>query len=110
MRGRAGCRASRSPDAEHFQMKHLFQRQRLLEDRIDIVVAAAVLVATITAAATLRHTPLFIVLAIIGAFWVRWNYVRVRRDQNSLEAEIAAGSRFGTAPDHSGQRRIGTPH
>jgi hypothetical protein len=91
-------------------MKNRFQRQRLIEDRVDIVVAGALLAALFLGLLLLPKAVFWYWMIPLGLFWVRWNYVRVRRDQRSLDAEIAADGWSSAAPDNGSQCRIGPPH
>lgn len=86
-----------------------YRRQRLIEDRWDIIVAAVVLILMFSGLLTLPRWIAFGWLALLGLFWVRWNYVRVRRDERSLRAELAAHGGHAATGGDGGESRIGLP-
>lgn len=87
-----------------------FRRQRLIDDRSDIVAAIFVLLLVFGGIAIIPRQWLATWLIVLNIAWFRLNYVRARRYARSLEAEAAADRRFRAAGGNRSQGRIGLPN
>jgi hypothetical protein len=67
-----------------------FRRQRLIEDRYDVILSVIFLALMFGLLWLLPRSWSWFWLIPLSAFWVRWHYVRVRRDERSRAAEFAA--------------------
>jgi hypothetical protein len=67
-----------------------FRRQRLIEDRYDVILSVIGLALIFGLGWLLPRSWAWYWLIPLGLFWIRWNYVRVCRDERSRAAELAA--------------------
>ena len=87
-----------------------YRQQRLIEGHCDIVVAAVMLVVLFAGLAVLPRSMFWFWFVPLGLFWVRWNFVRQRRDDRSLQAEFAADWWFSTPQGDRRERGVGLAH
>ena len=84
-----------------------FRRQRLIEDRYDVILAIVLSAMLFGFLWLLPRSFFWFWMVPLGLFWIRWNYVRVCRDERSRAAEFAADRRRRAASGDGGDGGVG---